>query len=232
MESPQIKKGSSRPGRSPSYQDGHWRAPILQSSGVVPRRRVLSEVLQTAAGRRRRAAASRAAGSRRTPRRPPPGTRPGPSSPYGSKAEWRSGRRLRRRFRALPSLRRRSISRSATSRPLACRRASEARRDPAEVRLLEVEQVRELVEPDVVGVVRVLEALLERGHREDHGPLGMGLAARARRPDVVVAVEVVGVEQHLRELVPLVLRPADAQRDRRGGHQQPQLVRRPRRRSP
>ncbi len=85
--------------------------------------------------------------------------------------------------------------------------------------------MRELVDADVIGVVRDLEALLSEGTDRITVPHGCVWPLSSSPPKRVVAVEVVGVEQHLRELVPLVLRPAEAQRHRGGGHQQPELVR-------
>ena len=52
------------------------------------------------------------------------------------------------------------------------------------MRLVDVEQVRELVETDVEGVVGVLEALEQRGHREDHRAPGVRLAGAVGAAEV------------------------------------------------
>jgi hypothetical protein len=93
------------------------------------------------------------------------------------------------------------------------------------VRLVHVEEVGELVDPYVVGVVGHLEALEEGGDRQDDRAPGMSLARALVAAERVVAVEVVGVEEDLGEMVPLVLGPAHAERHRRGGDEETQLVR-------
>src|SRR5712691_2958489 len=108
--------------------------------------------------------------------------------------------------------------------PFPAARRSQPRRDPAEARRVELQQVRELVDPHVIGVVGIGEALAEGGDGQDDRAPGMRLAGQFLGLERVVAIEVVRVEKHLRDLVPLVVGPADAERDRGGGHEQSQLV--------
>ena len=54
-------------------------------------------------------------------------------------------------------------------------------------------------------------------------PHGMGLAGEVVLVEGVVAPEVLLVEQHLRQVVPVIALPARGQRGRGGGHEQPQL---------
>src|SRR5207245_674440 len=78
--------------------------------------------------------------------------------------------------------------------------------------------------PHLIGVVGIGEALAQGGDGQDDRAPGMRLAGQCLGLDGIVAIEVVRVEQHLRDLVPLVVGPADAERDRGGGHEQSQLV--------
>ena len=55
-------------------------------------------------------------------------------------------------------------------------------------------------------------------------PQGCASPARSAPPKRVVAIEVVGIQEHLAELVPFVVRPAHAQGDGRRRDQQAQLV--------
>ena len=60
--------------------------------------------------------------------------------------------------------------------PALGRRIVESQRNAIEARLLQVEKMGELVEPDVVRVVGISETLAQGRHRQDHGAPGVRLA--------------------------------------------------------
>ncbi len=76
----------------------------------------------------------------------------------------------------------------------------------------------------VEGVVGHREALRRAGAERITVPQGWVCPDSSASLEAVVAVEVLGVEQHLGDLVPLVVGPTQRERHGRGRHQQPQLL--------
>ena len=159
-------------------------------------------------------ALAQARGSRRTSPPPRPGTRPG--SP-----------RRRDRARTCPA----AGGPSPCRRPRATRGCGRRRARagmPSKWVCSTSSRCANSWRPTWIAVVGIVEALAQGGHGEDDRAPGVGLAGELVFSKRVVAVEVLRVEEHLRQPVPLVVRPARGQRDRGGGDQQPQLVGRPR----
>ena len=108
--------------------------------------------------------------------------------------------------------------------PALGRRIVESQRNAIEARLLQVEKMGELVEPDVVRVVGISETLAQGRHRQDHGAPGVRLTGKVIDAKLVVPVEVIWVEQDLGELLPVVGGPTERQCHGRSRDQEAELV--------
>src|SRR5438876_6123675 len=100
---------------------------------------------------------------------------------------------------------------------------AQTRRDPIEIRPVEIQDVRKFVQADMMTIGVTRETPTQFGHGENHCSPVIDLTDAITAAEPVVLIKTIRIQEYFPQLTPFITSPPEAQSDSRRSHQELQI---------